>query len=73
MLPFLFSLAEDFLSQSSLKMVRNNVLSPMSANRSVHAPTHILYVDDILLFCHCSSRNIRNIFQFLSVYGEILG
>lgn len=67
--PLLFGIVKDFLSRALLCMVNTGKLSPMSINRSGSTPTHLLYMDDILLFCQCTSKNIENIVRFLSFYG----
>lgn len=52
-------------------MVNIGELSSISVNRPCSTPTHLLYGDDILLFCQCTSKNIRNIVRFLSFYGGL--
>ncbi|XP_057808475.1 uncharacterized protein LOC131022952 [Salvia miltiorrhiza] len=48
-------------------------LTPMDFSRSAHFPTHLLYADDILLFCKASVKNARKIKEILDLYGELSG
>ncbi|GAU28861.1 hypothetical protein TSUD_21990 [Trifolium subterraneum] len=47
--PLLFCIAEDVLSRSISKALLDGKLSPMSLCRNVVIPTHVLYVDDIMV------------------------
>ncbi|KAK3212711.1 hypothetical protein Dsin_017417 [Dipteronia sinensis] len=48
--PLLFGIAEDFLSRLLSRMVDFSQLLPISSPRGFSAPTHLLYVDDVLIF-----------------------
>lgn len=54
-------------------MVTRNDLYPMTANIYTFALTHLFYADDILLFCHYNSQNVKNIVSFRSDYGRLSG
>ena len=49
--PLLFGIAEDFLSRLLSRMVDFSQILPISSLRGFSAPTHLLYADDVLIFC----------------------
>ncbi len=57
--PLLFCLAEEVLSRALSIASTTGQLTPMSYCRGVSLPTHILYADDVLIFCIGTKRNIR--------------
>lgn len=70
--PLLFCLAEDFLSRMITYFVNSGGLLPMLATRTFYAPSHLFYVDDILIFCRGMRSNVQKLVQLFSYYGEIL-
>ncbi|KAK3217931.1 hypothetical protein Dsin_011901 [Dipteronia sinensis] len=44
---------------------------PISSTRGFSAPTHLLYVDDVLIFYRGTVRNLKNIMSAFEVYGNI--
>ena len=57
--PLLFCIAEAVLSRA-LSLARNTgKIVPMSYSRGVSIPTHILYADDVMIFCAGTKQNIR--------------
>ncbi|XP_057803482.1 uncharacterized protein LOC131018790 [Salvia miltiorrhiza] len=71
--PILFGIAEDVLSALFRNCVTSGHLTPMSMTRSQPFPTHLLYADDILVFCKASVRNARTIKKILDYYSWISG
>lgn len=71
--PLFFCLAEDVLSRGLSLMVQNGQLAPISSPRGYMAPTHILFADDILIFCKGTRRNFSNLLQFFELYEEASG
>lgn len=49
--PLLFCLAKDVLSRSIILSMASNQLKPMLGPRGFATPSHILYANDILVFC----------------------
>jgi len=49
--PLLFCLAEEVLSRALSGSVARVCLTPMSYCRGTTLPTHVLYADDIMIFC----------------------
>ncbi|KAK3193727.1 hypothetical protein Dsin_025037 [Dipteronia sinensis] len=66
-------IAEDFLTRLLLRMVDFSQLLPISSMRGFSAPTHLLYVDDVLIFCRGTVQNLKNIMSAFEVYGNISG
>ncbi|XP_057808794.1 uncharacterized protein LOC131023266 [Salvia miltiorrhiza] len=71
--PILFGIAEDVLSFLLLNCVQSRHLVPMDFCRGYHFPTHLLYADDILIFCKASVKNAQKIKEILNLYGELSG
>ncbi|XP_057811497.1 uncharacterized protein LOC131025722 [Salvia miltiorrhiza] len=71
--PIIFGIAEDVLSCMFLKAVEDNCLTPMKMSRASVFPSHLLYADDILLFCKATTKNARMIRNILQRYGELSG
>ncbi|KAK3212808.1 hypothetical protein Dsin_017514 [Dipteronia sinensis] len=69
----LFGIAEDFLSRLLSRMVASDQLLPISSPRGFSAPTHLLYADDVLIFCRGTVRNLRRVMHAFRVYGSISG
>lgn len=71
--PLLFCIAEEVLSRGLTALVIEGKLNQMRAARNLYAPSHCLYVDDILIFCSGTLVNIRNIMKLFEVYGQYSG
>ncbi|XP_057802933.1 uncharacterized protein LOC131018226 [Salvia miltiorrhiza] len=71
--PILFGIAEDVLSHLFINCVNSHHLQPMSFSRVRNFPTHLLYADDILIFCKASQKNARKIKEILDYYGRLSG
>ena len=46
-------------------------LSPISVMYGAMVPSHLLYADDILLFCHASTRNCRILNKIFLDYAAV--
>ena len=68
-----FCLAEIFLSRYLTRPVDSGSLIPISSLVGMHAPTHFLYADDVVLFCRASTQNLRVILNAFELYGPLLG
>lgn len=49
--PLLFCLAEDALSRGISNLLQHGKLTSMSSPRGCQTPSHVFYVDDIMIFC----------------------
>ena len=54
-------------------MVDFSQIVPISSPRGFSAPTHLLYADDVLIFCRGTVRNLKNIMLAFEFYGKISG
>ncbi|XP_057803550.1 uncharacterized protein LOC131018871 [Salvia miltiorrhiza] len=59
----------DFIIQDVLSSLFNTCVS----SRHLDFPTHLLYADDIIVFCKATVRNARKIQDILAYYGSISG
>lgn len=71
--PLLLCLAEDVLSRANAKLVHQGKLLPMSSLRGYQVPSHVLYTDDILMFCRGTKKNMENIMSLFEKYNETSG
>ncbi|CAJ2637186.1 unnamed protein product [Trifolium pratense] len=71
--PLLFCIAEEVLSRGLSKLVSEDKLKPLNGTRNVSIPSHILYADDVMLFCKGTSSNIEVLSSFFARYAQISG
>ncbi|KAI9201174.1 hypothetical protein LWI28_019580 [Acer negundo] len=71
--PLLFGIAEDFLSRLLTRLVGSSQILPISSPRGFLAPTHVLYADDVLIFCRDTQKNLKHIMGAFRDYGDISG
>jgi len=68
--PLLFCLAEKITSRALTKLVREGNLSLIQGSRNNAIPSHILYADDIMLFCKGAMSNIHVLTDLFQRYSE---
>ncbi|GAU46013.1 hypothetical protein TSUD_401350 [Trifolium subterraneum] len=71
--PLLFCIAEEVLSRAITIASDQGRIRPMNYCRGVNVPTHILYADEIMLFCKATQSNVRCILDIFQRYGESSG
>jgi len=71
--PLLFCLAKEVLSHAITLAHQAELLTPISYVRGVPFPTHILYVDDIMIFCTGTKKNICCLLCIFNYSSEVLG
>ncbi|XP_019431610.1 PREDICTED: uncharacterized protein LOC109338761 [Lupinus angustifolius] len=71
--PLLFCLAEDVLSRGITSLVVSKKLSTISGPNGIATPSHVLYADDILIFCKGAKRDLLHLRQLLDDYGQASG
>lgn len=71
--PLLFCLVEEVLSRGITKLVNTDNLKLIRGNRNAFMPSHIMYVDDVMLFCKANSSNIQALISFIDKYAQISG
>ncbi|KAI9198490.1 hypothetical protein LWI28_016785 [Acer negundo] len=67
----LVCIVEDFLSRLLKRLVGSSQIMPISSPMGFLAPTHLLYVDDVLIFCRCTQKNLKHIMIAFTDYGDI--
>ncbi|XP_019414319.1 PREDICTED: uncharacterized protein LOC109326106 [Lupinus angustifolius] len=68
--PLLFCLAEEVLSRGILNLVAHGKLSTISGPSSLQTLSHVLYDDDVLIFCKGVKRELRELKLLLSTYAQ---
>lgn len=68
--PILFGIAEDALRRLFFNKVTSGVFKPMKYTRFRVFPFHILYADDILIFCKATTKNAKVCQDILHKYGQ---
>jgi len=71
--PLLFCLVEEILSRGISKLVNDNKILHMTSPQGYLTPSHILYVDDIFVFCRGDNKSLRILSIFLKTYGDFSG
>ncbi|XP_057779904.1 uncharacterized protein LOC130998505 [Salvia miltiorrhiza] len=71
--PILFALAEEVLSHLLLDAADKGFIGRMRMFRSLLFPSHLLYADDVLLFCKVDRRSCRMIESILQIYANVSG
>lgn len=61
------------LSRGISRLVETGQLFPMSGPRGCHTSSHVLYADDIMVFCKATKRNLLNLMSLFKAYGEASG
>ncbi|XP_019418611.1 PREDICTED: uncharacterized protein LOC109329402 [Lupinus angustifolius] len=69
----LFCIAEDALSRGISNLVREGKISTISGPKGLQTPSHILYADDILLFCKGKKAELCELKKLLKDYAEASG
>lgn len=71
--PLLFFLDEDVLSRNIGKLVLNDDLELIKSSKNTTIPSHIVYADDILLFCTGKLLNIWALKKVFQDYSKASG
>lgn len=71
--PILFCIAEDVLSRGIAKLVEEGKLSTISGPSRLQTTSHVLYADDILIFCKGIKREILCLNHLIANYAAISG
>ena len=69
--PLLFSLA--VLSRGISKLVNDKKILHMASPLGYITSSHILYADDIFVFCRANKKSLRNLNTLLETYGNFSG
>jgi len=71
--PLLFCLAEDVLTRSLTRLMEQGKLKQMKGSRHCLIPSHILYADDIMIFCKGNKSCIDALIDLFTKYGQESG
>ncbi|XP_062028531.1 uncharacterized protein LOC133744441 [Rosa rugosa] len=71
--PLLFCLAEEVLSRGLSMLLNSGRFHPISSPRGVLAPSHVLFADDVIVFCRGDQRSLHVVMSFLEEYGHNSG
>jgi len=71
--PLLFCLEEEVLSRALSASANRGWIIPMSFCRGNGVPTHVLYADDIMIFCTGLKRKIRELLSIFHRYSGVSG
>jgi len=71
--PLLFCLAEEVLSICISKLVNDKKILHMASPQGYLTPSHILYADEIFVFCRADNKFLRNLSIFLKTYDDFSG
>jgi hypothetical protein len=69
----LFCIAKEVLSRALSMACNAGKIVPMSYYRGVSLLTHILYADDVLIFCAGTKQDIRCLLKFFNDYYAVFG
>jgi hypothetical protein len=69
----LFCLAEEVLSRGITRLVNEGKLKLIKGTRTAPIPSHILYADDVMLFCKGTAANMQTLSQFFQRYANVSG
>jgi hypothetical protein len=67
--PILFCLAEEALSRGITNLISTGKLSAISSPRGTTAPSHVLFADDVIIFCRGNRRSLMSVMKFFEEYG----
>ncbi|XP_026459802.1 uncharacterized protein LOC113360512 [Papaver somniferum] len=70
--PILFLIAEEVLSISISKQIHDGKIVPM-VNRNGCQPSHMLFGDDIFVFCNGKRKSLDNLMKLLTNYQKASG
>lgn len=66
--PLLFCIAEEVLSRGILALHNSGKITPISKPRRCPNITHVMYADDVFIFCRGDIKSLTNLMQLLEDY-----
>lgn len=67
--PFIYCLVEDVFNRLISKAVDAGSLHLIKAAKNNYMPSHIMYADDILLFCNAKISNVKILCSIFKIYS----
>ncbi|CAL0303089.1 unnamed protein product [Lupinus luteus] len=71
--PILFCLAEDVLSRGISNLLSEGKISTINGPKGIKTPSHVLYVDDIFIFCKGKRRELLLLRSLIDNYSDASG
>lgn len=71
--PLLFCLVEDVLSRGITQLVDSNSRQTIAGPRNLSASSHILYADDVLVFCKAKKSCLEALMDLFNKYSQVSG
>lgn len=71
--PIIFCLAEEVLNRGLSALSAAGHIKHISSPRCFNAPTHLLYFDDLMVFCRGDLSSFNNLSSFLEEYAASSG
>lgn len=71
--PLLFCITEDILSRGILNLRQQRQLNFISSPRGVTLPSHVFYVDDVIVLCSAHMRGAEHLMQLREDYEDVSG
>lgn len=71
--PLLFCIDKDGFSRGISMLVDSGKLVPMVGPRGFRTPSHVLYADDIMVFCKGTRKNLKSLMDLFNSYVDVSG
>jgi len=71
--PLLFCIAEEVLSRSITRLVEQGKLNLISSSRHHYIPSHVLYADDVMIFCKGNISSVDALKELFLEYASCSG
>ncbi|XP_019435927.1 PREDICTED: uncharacterized protein LOC109342391 [Lupinus angustifolius] len=69
--PILFYLAEEVLSRGITKLLEVGKIKSIAGPRNLLTPSHVLYADDVLIFCRRIKRDLLALKHLIIDYAQV--
>jgi len=66
--PLLFCIAKEVLNRGIANLILTKHILPMVSPKGFCFPSHVLYADDIFVFCRANKRSLSSLMKFLHSY-----
>lgn len=66
----MFCIAEEVLSRGISQFISSQNMRPMVGPKIISFPSHVLYADDIFVFCRANKSTLTNLMKLLSASGQ---
>jgi len=67
---FLFCIVEEVFNRCIFHLVDSKKMLHMASSKGISFPTHVLYVDDIFMFCRVDNKSLNSWKIILTTYGS---